>query len=87
MTYYKSKAWYISPENLFYQLGVIRNVYDGNHEQLIAVMFGKEYSIEVVYLIPCDTIADYATYQEKAKQPCSASALNSYDYLVKKGFM
>jgi len=50
-------------------------------------MFGKEYSIEVVYLTPCDTIADYATYQEKAKQPCSASALNSYDYLVKKGLM
>ena len=62
---YQIKARYITPDNKSRRLGVIWNLNDANFDQVIAVRFDKDYSVEVALMVPHEVIADYATYRER----------------------
>lgn len=62
---YQIKARYITPNNPSKQLGVIRNLSDENFDQLVAVLFDKDYSVSYAAMIPHGIIKEYASYQER----------------------
>ena len=62
---YQIKARRITPDNKSRQLGVIRNLKDADFDKLIAVIFDKDYSVEIALMIPHEIIEEYASYRER----------------------